>query len=116
MIIAVTGFIGFGLYTMEIEDHYGDLQELYYESENGDVIINKTTSEIGIVEKTWTRINIRTVDKDSSDLYSFIYRNGVESKAEIYRPINGKIRLNELTYTELEKRINYSELKLIKRN
>jgi len=50
LIITVCGFIGFGLYSMEIEDHYGDLQELYYKSEDGDVIINKTTSEFGIIE------------------------------------------------------------------
>lgn len=33
---------------MEKEDHYGDLQELFYASKDGDLIFNKTTSEFGI--------------------------------------------------------------------
>ncbi|WP_055445599.1 hypothetical protein [Lacinutrix mariniflava] len=51
VIITVVGFIGFGLYSMEIEDHYGDLKELYYDSKSGDIILNKSTSEFGIIEK-----------------------------------------------------------------
>jgi hypothetical protein len=88
VIITVVGFIGFGLYSMEIEDHYGDLKELYYDSENGDLIINKTTSEFGIIEKNWKRINIRTQQKDSTDLYNWVYQNGTETKSEIYRAKN----------------------------
>jgi len=67
------GVIGFGFYAMEIEDHYGDLQKLYYNSKSGDIIVNKTTSEFGIVEKNWKRINIRTKEKDSTDLWNWVY-------------------------------------------
>ena len=116
VIITVVGFIGFGLYSMEIEDHYGDLQELYYESENGDVIINKTTSEFGLIEKNWKRINIRTQKKDSTDLYNWVYQNGTETKSEIYRAKNGETELNGITYSELEKRIDNSDFKLIIKN
>jgi hypothetical protein len=116
VIITVFGFLGFGLYTMEIEDHYGDLQELYYKSENGDIIVNKTASEFGIIEKNWKRINIRTQKIDSTDLYNWVYKNGTETKAEIYRPKNGKTELNGITYSELKNMIDYSELTLVFKN
>jgi len=116
IIITIVGFIGFGLYLMEIEDNYGDLQELYYKSKSGDIIINKTTSEFGIIEKNWRRINIRTKTKDSTNLYNWVNHNRVKTKTEIYR---GKFRANELndiTYSELKKRIEKSEFKLIIKN
>ena len=115
-LIGIVGFIGFGLYAMEIEDHYGDLQEIYYDSENGDIIVNKKTSEFGIIEKNWKRINIRTQKKDSADLYNWVYQNGTESKVEIYRPKNGKIELNGITYSKLKNMIDNSEFKLITKN
>jgi len=115
-LIGVAGFIGFGLYELEIEDHYGDLQNFQFESKNGDLIINKSTSEFGIIEKTWKRMNIRTKEKDSTDLYFWIYRNGIETKAEVYRPKSGEIELSGITFSELMKKINKSELKLITRN
>ena len=116
VIITVVGFIGFGLYSMEIEDHYGDLQELFYETENGDLIINKTTSEFGIIEKNWKRSNIRTQKRDLTDLYNWVYQNGTESKVEIYRAKNGETELNGITFSELEKRIDNSDFKLIIKN
>jgi hypothetical protein len=116
VIITVVGFIGFGLYSMEIEDHYGDLKELYYDSENGDLIVNKTTSEFGIIEKSWKRINIKTQQKDSTDLYNWVYQNGTETKTEIYRIIRNEIDLKGITYLELKKKIEKSKLKFITRN
>ncbi len=116
VIITVVGFIGFGLYSMEIEDHYGDLQKLYYESENGDIIVNKTTSEFGIIEKNLKRINVRTQKKDSTDLYNWVYQNGTETKAEIYRQKNGGNKLNQITYSELKNLIDNSEFELISKN
>tara|TARA_B110000967_G_C18398077_1_gene323242 strand:- start:205 stop:528 length:324 start_codon:yes stop_codon:yes gene_type:complete len=96
-LIGVAVFIGFGLYTMEIEDHYGDIKELYYDSNSGDIIINKTTFEFGIIEKNWNRINVRTQKKDSTDLYNWIYKNGTETKAEIYRAEYGEPELNGIS-------------------
>ena len=115
-LIFIVGFLGYGMYLMEIEDQYGDFQNLHFESKNGDFIINKTTSEFGIIEKTWKRTNIRTIEKDSTDLYYWIYRNGVETKSEIYRAKKGKIELHEIKYSELLRKINNSELKLITKN
>ena len=116
VIIIVVWYIGFGLYFMEIEDHYGDLQELYFKSKNGDVILNRTTSEFGIIEKNWKRINIKTQKEDSTDLYDWVYQNGIKTKAEIYRTKFGEIELNGITYLELKKRIKNSELEFIIKN
>jgi hypothetical protein len=111
----IIGFLGYGMYSMEIEDQYGDLQNLHYESKTGDLIINRSTSEIGIIEKTWKRTNIITNDKASTDLFFWIYRNGVETKSEIYRPIT-KTELVGIKYSEFLKKIKTSELKFITRN
>ncbi len=115
-IIVVAGLFGFGLHTMEIEDHYGDLQEMYYDSKSGDIIVNQKTSEFGIIEKNWKRINIRTKVKDSTDLYNWIHREGIEFKTEVYRPKKSEINLNGITYSEIKKMIENSELKLISEN
>tara|TARA_B110000037_G_scaffold129534_1_gene147129 strand:+ start:254 stop:646 length:393 start_codon:yes stop_codon:yes gene_type:complete len=115
-LITIVGFIGFGLYSMEIEDHYGDLQELYYNSESGDIIVNKTTSEFGLVEKNWKRINIKTKKKDSTDLHNWVYQNGIETKIEIYRPKSEEIVFDGINYSELKKLIDNSKLKLITKN
>ena len=115
-ITLIVSFFSYALYLMEIEDQYGDYQNLHFESKTGDLIINKSTSEFGIIEKTWKRTNISIIEKDSTDLYFWIYRNGVETKSEIYRSKNGEIKLNEIKYSELLKKIENSELKLITKN
>lgn len=114
--VSIICFIGLGLYAMEIEDHYGDLQDLYYNSKSGDIILNNSTSEFGIIEKDWKRINIKTNNKDSTDLYNWIYRNETETKIGIYRFNNGNIKLNQITYSELRKMIQTSQLELIINN
>ena len=114
-IIFIVCFLGYGMYLMEIEDQYGDFQNIHFESKTGDLIINKSTSEFGIIEKTWKRTNIRTKEKDSTDLYFWIYKNGVETKTEVYRT-KSETELVGIKYSELLKKIKKSELKFITRN
>ena len=114
-LIFIICFLGYGMYLMEIEDQYGDFQNIHFESKTGDLIINKSTSEFGIIEKTWKRTNIRTKEKDSTDLYFWIYKNGVETKTEVYRP-KSETELVGIKYSELLKKIEKSELKFITRN
>ena len=52
-------FIGYGLYLMDVEDRYGDLQNLYWDSKDGDIILNKLNSKIGIVELHKSRIYVK---------------------------------------------------------
>jgi hypothetical protein len=111
----VIGFVGYGLYLMEIEDHYGDLQELFYASKDGDLIVNKTTSEFGIIEKNWKRIKVNNSKDEPIDLYNWVYKNGVETNSEIYRP-SKKLIFENLTINELTNLIESKNLKFIIRN
>lgn len=100
---------------MEIEDHYGDLQEFFYSSKNGDLILNKTTSDFGTVEKSWTRIQIIKSNKENYDLYNWVYQNGVKTEIELYRP-SKKMSLEKISYNELTDLIENKDLRLIIQN
>ena len=100
---------------MEIEDHYGDLQEIFYASKDGDLILNKTTSEFGTIEKNWKRIKVNGTKKETTDLYNWIYQNGVETKSEIYRPTK-KLNLEEISLGQLTDLIKNKDLKYIIQN
>lgn len=80
---------------MEIEDHYGDLQKIYFESRNGDLIINKQTKNFGLISKSWKRATIIT-KQDTLDLYSFVN----EDKYEVFRSDENLI-LNKLNFDKI---------------
>ncbi|MEW5677221.1 hypothetical protein ABGT15_12980 [Flavobacterium enshiense] len=109
-VVVFFGFIGWGLYLMEIEDHYGDLQEIYFESQSGDLIINNETKKIGIITKNWKRADVITQQKDTLDLHDLIYINGKENKYEVFRP-KTELNFQELDY---EKLINFKQKGTIK--
>jgi hypothetical protein len=47
-VVLILGFIVYqGLSLMDIEDRYGDLQDVYYDSEAGDIIINNLNKKTG---------------------------------------------------------------------
>jgi len=110
----IIGFVGYGLYLMEIEDHYGDIQELFYASKDGDLILNKTTSEFGIIEKDWKRIKVNSKE-EPTDLYNWVYKNGIQTNSEIYRPTKN-LNFDSLTINELNSLIESKNLKFIIRN
>ena len=113
MIIAVVGLIGFGLQAMEIEDHYGDYQEIYYKSKNSDLIVNQETSEFGIVRKNWKRLNIKTKEKDSTDLYTFASKGSYYSNIKVYRPKTAIERIEQMNFTDIQKLISEKKIELI---
>ena len=113
VIIAVVGFIGFGLHEMDIEDHYGDYQEIYYESQNLDIIVNEETSEFGIVAKNWKRLNLRTKEKDSTDLYTFVSKASYFSKIKVYRPKIEIEKIKQMEFNDIQKLIAENKIKLI---
>ena len=110
-LISLISFIGFGFYTMQIEDHYGDAQDLYYKSKTGDIIVNRTTSEFGIVEKDWKSIRIRTKEISTVDLYNWIHQDGRESSLVVYRPTRKVENIEKMTFSELIKTIDKFEFK-----
>lgn len=67
ILFVLFGWIVFGLYLMEIEDHYGDLQQVYFDSESGDIIVNKQSQKFGIITKNWKRADIITKENDTLD-------------------------------------------------
>lgn len=111
----IIGFVSYGLYLMEIEDHYGDLQELFYASKDGDLILNKTTSEFGVIEKNWKRIKVNNSKNERTDLYNWVYQNGVETSSEIYRP-SKRLNVEKLTINEFTDFIESKNVKFIIRN
>jgi hypothetical protein len=113
VIITIFGFIGFGFYSMEIEDHYGNYQEIYYKSKNFDIIVNVETSEYGIVEKNWKRLNVWTKEKDSTDLYTFVSKASYYSIIKLYRPKSKIENIRKLEYNDIQKLVAENELKLI---
>ena len=93
-------FIICGLYLMEIEDRYGDLQQVYFDSKNGDIIINKQTKKYGIITKNWKRVNILTKEKDTIDLEDLIIINRKENKYEVLRS-DDKLNIDELDFGKI---------------
>ncbi|WP_338761740.1 hypothetical protein WAF17_16095 [Bernardetia sp. ABR2-2B] len=113
VIITVVGLIGFGFHTIEIEDHYGDYQEIYYKSKDSDLIVNEETSEFGIVGKNWKRINIKTKEKDSTDLYTFASKGSYYSKIKVYRPKTTIERIEQMNFADVKKLISEKKIELI---
>lgn len=56
-------FIFWNLRYMSVEDRYGDLQDLYWKSKDGDIAFNKLNSDIAIIETDLYTINVRIGEK-----------------------------------------------------
>lgn len=107
-IVSVVLLIALGLYTMEIEDTYGDNQDFYYKSRQGDIVINRDTKEFSRIEKTWKRI-YGVHNADTADLWSWLEQNEVE----IYRPVNSDVLIEGLKYRDLDSLIQEKKLELV---
>lgn len=108
-------FIGWTLYLVEIEDHYGDLQEIYFDSKTGDIIINKQTEEFGIISKNWKRAEVITKKNDTLDLYDIIYVNQKENKYEVFRS-KKELKIEELSFEKIVKLKKDNSLRTIIKN
>ena len=100
ILVVLSGWIVFGLYLMEIEDHYGDLQEVYFDSKSGDIIVNKQTQKFGIITKSWKRADVITKENDTLDLYELIYVNQKENKYEVFRS-EKELKINKLSFEKI---------------
>jgi len=108
-------FVGWTLYLVEIEDHYGDLQEIYFDSKTGDIIINKQTEEFGIISKNWKRAEVITKKNDTLDLYDIIYVNQKENKYEVFRS-KKELKIEELSFEKIVKLKKDNSLRTIIKN
>lgn len=102
ILFVLFGWIVFGLYLMTIEDHYGDLQQVYFDSKSGDIIVNKQTKKFGIITKNWKRVDVITKESDTLDLYDLIYTTQVENKYEVFRSEN-ELKIKDLTFDKIVK-------------
>lgn len=100
ILLFLFGFIIGGFYLVEIEDHYGDLQEIYFDSKTGDIIINKQTGKFGLIIKNWKRADVITKENDTLDLYDLIYVNQQENKYEVLRS-EKELKINELSLEKI---------------
>jgi len=113
ILIGIIAFFGFGFYAMEIEDQYGDYQEIYYKSKDTDIIINEETKEFGIVGKNWKRLNVWTKEKDSMDLYTFANKVSYYSKIKVYRQETKIEGIKQMDFSDIQKLITEKKIKLI---
>lgn len=102
LLLVLFGCIAWGLYLMDIEDHYGDLQEIYFDSKSGDIIVNNQTKKFGVISKKWNRADVITKENDTLDLYELIYVNQKENKYEVLRSKN-ELKINELSFEKILK-------------
>ncbi|MCD0464769.1 hypothetical protein [Flavobacterium sp. ENC] len=100
ILLLLLGFISGGLYLAEIEDHYGDLQEIYFDSKTGDIIINKQTGKFGLITKNWKRAYVIAKENDTLDLYDLIYVNQHENKYEVLRS-DKDLKIKDLSFEKI---------------
>lgn len=109
LLVTVGGVIIVGLYAMEIEDTYGDNQEIFYSAREGDIVINHNAKEWGKVTKTWTRFYVLASNNDTLDISEW----WDDADIEIYRLVNKNLSLKSMNY---ENRDEFEEnLKLVKK-
>lgn len=111
----IFGFLVWGLYLMEIEDHYGDLQETYFDSKNGDLIVNNKTKKFGVIAKNWKRANVITKQNDTLDLYDLIYANGNECNYEVFRS-DTELNILELSFEKIMKLKDENSIQTVIKN
>ncbi len=109
-LVALIFFVAMGLYSMEIEDHYGDNQNFFYKSKVGDIAVNRDKREFKKVEKSWTRIFI--ADKgERVDIWKWLNEDSVE----VYRA-RPFVYDKEPSYKDIKRLISEDKLELIIKN
>jgi hypothetical protein len=97
ILLIIITLISFGLWTMEIEDRYGDLQEVYYKSQDGDLILleNKQNglNKYGLIDKSWNRIFVHSHSHTTKqDLNQWVNTNPMYIKLLVYKNRNKSIQ------------------------
>lgn len=113
ILILIIGFLGFAFHGMEIEDQYGDLQDFYFKSKSGDIMIFGEYEKIGLVDKTWKRIRIVDAKKDTIDLYTWFYDDKYSNGSNALYRTKEEITLEELDKEAIRQKIKQNELKKI---
>ena len=110
-IIVFISMLALSFYTMQIEDQYGDLQEIFYKSKDGDLIVEEN-KRFGFIEKNWTTIHIFS-NNNSQDLYNWVNQEQHQIKFSVYRPLNNTKNFNNLSLNEVANLIKNKQLEFI---
>lgn len=87
---------------MDIDDRYGDLQNLFWDSKDGDLIFNKLDSSIGIIEIDNGRIYVK---RDSRLIHVEEWLDPEDKRkfeATVYRPKHLMAKPDDVSKTDLE--------------
>jgi len=93
---------------MAIEDHYGDLQTVYYKSETGDIIID-SNKRIGFIKKYPDRIYVEE-NGCMKDLYNWTYSENKPLKLSVYRVESSETLVNHPTFEQINNQIQKQKL------
>jgi hypothetical protein len=110
LIIGLGGLIMLGMYSMEIEDTYGDNQDIFHNSRQGDLVINHDTKELGQITKTWTKFYV-IHHADTLNINSW----WDDKNIEIFRPIDKEVSPNKLDYADIDALEGANKIELIKK-
>ena len=113
--VIVTGlasFIIYGLYLIDIEDRYGDLQQIYFDAKSGDVIVNNLNGEIAVLEFKNRRMYAISASKKMHIDEWLDPANKFHFNVDIYRIKNSKEYLS-LQKNEFKKSVEAKKVKLI---
>lgn len=81
----VSGWIIRGLYFMEVEDYYGDLQTIYWQAKSKDIIVCPQSRQVGQLEKKGCRIYVSMEDGREQELNSWVYKTETLDSLVVYR-------------------------------
>ncbi len=111
LLIFGTGVIlAFGMYSMEIEDTYGDNQDVFYNSRQGDIVINHNTKKLGHITKTWKRFYVIN-HNDTLNVNDW----WDDKKIELFRLVDKSISGNNLSYEKIDDLKQQKRIELHKR-
>ena len=110
LILGISGLIMFGMYSIEIEDTYGDNQDIFYNSDQGDIIINHQTKEVGQIAKTWTKFYV-IKHKDTLNIYEW----WDDKNIEIFHLLDKDVSGANLSYEDIDRLKKENRIELLKR-
>lgn len=110
LIVGLGGLVIFGLYSIEIEDTYGDNQDIFYNSRQGDIVVNNESKELGQIAKTWTKFYVinKNDTLDINDWWD-------DKNIEILRPADKDVLVNNLSFADIDGLKKEKRIELIKR-
>ncbi|MEM7162233.1 MAG: hypothetical protein AAF487_07290 [Bacteroidota bacterium] len=111
--IYLFGFLLCSFRIIEIEDRYGDLQDFYFKSKNGDLIVYGHFLKFGLVRKTSKHIGIKGSNGEVLDLGNWINITGDDLKTLKLYKTNNLLTTDDLDKEKLKYRTYNKEFELV---